>query len=124
MFKKTDESNTISFQLFSINLIVKSFNAKKPTMRQQQTSSPTEQQQASSKQQSTNGSVAGENDDLADLNDSLVEIKYHQNQSTAVIPMLKHVNVVVQYQLNHIKKKMQHLMLKPLYQKIMQQCKH
>jgi len=39
---------------------------KKPNMRQQQTASPTEQ---TSKQQSTNGSVAGENDDLADLNE-------------------------------------------------------
>ena len=39
---------------------------KKSQMRQQQTASPIEQ---TSKQQSTNGSLAGENDDLADLND-------------------------------------------------------
>jgi cAMP-dependent protein kinase regulator len=39
---------------------------KKPSMRQQQTASPSEQ----SKQQSTNGSVAGENDDVADLNET------------------------------------------------------
>jgi cAMP-dependent protein kinase regulator len=49
-------------------------STKKLTMRQQQTSSPTEQQQqqrpSSSKQQSANGSVAGENDNVGDLNDS------------------------------------------------------
>jgi cAMP-dependent protein kinase regulator len=54
--------------------------AKKPTMRQQQTASPIEQ---SSKQQSTNGSVAGENDDLADLNDAAGgNTSSHQNQSS------------------------------------------
>ncbi len=54
---------------------------KKPSMRQQQTASPTEQ---TSKQQSTNGSVAGENDDLADLNEaSGGNASSHQNQSTA-----------------------------------------
>ncbi len=92
-----------------INLIVK---------HQQQTASLIEQ---TSKQQSTNGSAVGENDDFADLNEATGEnASSHQNQ----LLMLKHVNVVVQYQLNHIKKKMQHLMLKQLYQKIMQQCKH
>ena len=40
---------------------------KKSQVRQQQTASPIEQ---TSKQQSTNGSVAGENDDLADLNEA------------------------------------------------------
>lgn len=42
---------------------------KKSTMHQQQTSSPVEQQKVS-KQQSANGSVADENDDVADLNES------------------------------------------------------
>jgi cAMP-dependent protein kinase regulator len=51
-------------------------STKKSPMRQQQTSSPVEQQQAS-KQQSANGSAAGENDDVADLNES----SGHQSQS-------------------------------------------
>ena len=43
-----------------------SATTKKPGMRQQQSSSPVEH---STKQQSSNGSVAGEHDDLADLNE-------------------------------------------------------
>jgi len=50
-------------------LDTQTLSIKKSTMRQQQTSSPNEQQQTS-KQQSANGSIAGENDDLADLNES------------------------------------------------------
>lgn len=52
-----------------------SASKKSSTMRQQQSASPQEPAGAatatasSSKQQSTNGSVAGENDDLADLNE-------------------------------------------------------
>jgi cAMP-dependent protein kinase regulator len=54
---------------------------KKPNMRQQQTASPTEQ---TSKQQSTNGSVAGENDDLADLNEATGgAASSQQNQSAS-----------------------------------------
>jgi cAMP-dependent protein kinase regulator len=53
---------------------------KKPNMRQQQTASPIE---PTSKQQSTNGSVAGENDDLGDLNEPTGgSASSHQNQST------------------------------------------
>jgi cAMP-dependent protein kinase regulator len=53
---------------------------KKPTMRQQQTASPIEQ---TSKQQSANGSVAGENDDLGDLNEvSGGNTSSQQNQTT------------------------------------------
>jgi cAMP-dependent protein kinase regulator len=46
-------------------------STKKPTMRQQQTTSPNE------KQKSANGSITGENDDVADLNES----SGHQSQS-------------------------------------------
>jgi cAMP-dependent protein kinase regulator len=53
---------------------------KKTNMRQQQTASPIEQ---TSKQQSTNGSVTGENDDLADLNDAAGGNASHQNQSSS-----------------------------------------
>jgi len=53
---------------------------KKSSMRQQQTSSPIEEQQIS-KQQSANGSVAGENDDVADLNESSGHL--HQSASNA-----------------------------------------
>ena len=58
---------------------------KKSPMRQQQTSSPQEFKQTS-RQQSANGSLAGENDELADLNDSTT----HPNQST---PTTTHANV-------------------------------
>ena len=57
-----------------------SSTTKKTNMRQQQTASPTEQ---TSKQQSTNGSVAGENDDLADLNEA--NASSHQNQSSSSV---------------------------------------
>jgi cAMP-dependent protein kinase regulator len=61
-------------------LDTQNLSMKKSTIRQQQTSSPTEQQQqASSKQQSANGSVAGENDNLGDLNDSID----HHSQSAS-----------------------------------------
>lgn len=50
----------------------------KSPMRQQQTSSPQETKQTS-RQQSANGSFAGENDELGDLNDS----SPHPNQSSA-----------------------------------------
>jgi cAMP-dependent protein kinase regulator len=53
---------------------------KKLNIHQPQTASPTEQ---TSKQQSTNGSVAGENDDLADLNEATGgAASSHPNQST------------------------------------------
>lgn len=59
-----------------------SATTKKSNMNQQQTTSPVEQ---SSKQQSTNGSVAGENDDLADLNEgpSGGHASSYQNQSSS-----------------------------------------
>lgn len=54
---------------------------KKSTMRQQQSASPQEQ---STKGQSANGSVAGENDDLADLNEPTgAHPSSHPNQTTA-----------------------------------------
>jgi len=60
-------TNPIEFLANYFNkLDTQNLSTKKSTMRQQQTSSPNEQQQ----QQSANGSVAGENDDLADLNES------------------------------------------------------
>ena len=46
----------------------------------QQTASPTE---PVSKQESTNDSVAGENDDLGDLNEATGSSSSHQNQVTA-----------------------------------------
>lgn len=52
-----------------------SATTKKSNMRQQQTASPTE---STSKQQSTNGSVAGENDDLGDLNEPAGGSNTHQ----------------------------------------------
>lgn len=53
---------------------------KKSTMRQQQSASPQEQ---STKGQSANGSVAGENDDLADLNEVTgAHPSSHPNQTT------------------------------------------
>ncbi|CAF2643996.1 unnamed protein product [Rotaria sp. Silwood2] len=62
------------------NQSASSSTTKKSTMRQQQTASPTE---PTSKQQSTNGSVAGENDDLADLNEATGgSTSSHQNQIT------------------------------------------
>ena len=58
-----------------------SATTKKSSMRQQQSSSPVEQ---STKQQSSNGSVAGENDDLADLNDGTPgHPTSHSNQSSS-----------------------------------------
>jgi cAMP-dependent protein kinase regulator len=60
--------NPIEFLANYFNkLDTQNLSTKKSTMRQQQTSSPNEQQQ---QQQSANGSVAGENDDLGDLNES------------------------------------------------------
>jgi len=59
-------------------LDTQNLSTKKSTMRQQQASSPIEKQQTS-KQQSANGSVAGENDDVADLNESSGQ----QNQSAS-----------------------------------------
>jgi cAMP-dependent protein kinase regulator len=60
---------------------ISSSTTKKPNMRQQQTASPIEQ---TTKQQSTNGSVAGENDDLADLNDAAgSNASSNQHQSSA-----------------------------------------
>jgi cAMP-dependent protein kinase regulator len=55
-------------------LDTQNLSIKKSPMRQQQTSSPNEQ-----KQQSANGSAAGENDDVADLNES----SGHQSQSAS-----------------------------------------
>jgi cAMP-dependent protein kinase regulator len=60
-----------------------SSTTKKSTMRQQQTSSPPVEQTITSKQQSTNGSVAGENDDLADLNEGTGSVNSHQNQASS-----------------------------------------
>jgi cAMP-dependent protein kinase regulator len=58
-----------------------SATVKKPSMRQQQTASPTEQ---TSKQQSTNGSVAGENDDVGDLHEATGgSTSSQQNQSSS-----------------------------------------
>jgi cAMP-dependent protein kinase regulator len=56
--------------------------SKKSSMRQQQSASP--QESSTKQQQSSNGSVAGENDDLADLNDpSASNASGHPNQLSA-----------------------------------------
>jgi cAMP-dependent protein kinase regulator len=71
-------TNPIEFlSTYFDKLDTQNLSTKKSTMRQQQTSSPIEQQQQTPKQQSANGSVAGENDDVADLNES----SGHQSQS-------------------------------------------
>lgn len=60
-----------------------SSTTKKSNMNQQQTTSPPVAQ-SSSKQQSTNGSVAGENDDLADLNEGNASSQPNQSSSNNV----------------------------------------
>ena len=63
-----------------------SSTTRKSGMRQQQTASPIDQ---TSKQQSTNGSVAGENDDVADLNEPSTGNAASQQAQTTSNPSVK-----------------------------------